>query len=129
MRGLLTADKNEVEEEEEEAEGEEVAVSLAEQVPTEVMLKILSYLSPRDLSRCAQVSQQWNQLAMDPSLWQALWPVQWAAGEDRRLRCWCWGVVLTSGQWPLFLKCKTAELSFPLLCTNLSKLLKYRDPT
>ena len=99
MHGLLTADKEEVEEEEEE-EWEEVAANLAEQVPTEVMLKILSYLSPRDLSRCAQVSQHWNQLAMDPSLWQAMRPVQWVAGENRRPRCWCWGVVLTSGQWP-----------------------------
>ena len=62
-------------------EEEEAEVGLAEQVPVEVMMKILSHLSPRDLSRCAQVSQRWNQLAMDPSLWRAIHPVQWAQGE------------------------------------------------
>ncbi|KAK7102063.1 F-box/LRR-repeat protein 5-like [Littorina saxatilis] len=71
---LPECDSDKEEEHEEEA-------SPADQLPTEVMMKILSHLSPRDLARCAQVSQRWNQLALDPFLWPAIHPVQWAAGD------------------------------------------------
>ncbi|XP_076448172.1 F-box/LRR-repeat protein 5-like [Babylonia areolata] len=64
--------------EEEEEEGES---SPLERLPTELTMKILSHLSPRDLCRCAQVSQQLNRAAMDPSLWRTVLPVQWAAGN------------------------------------------------
>ena len=49
-------------------------------LPYEVQLNVVSYLSPRDLARCAQVSQGWNLLALDGSLWFDLHPVSWAKG-------------------------------------------------
>ncbi|XP_041349076.1 F-box/LRR-repeat protein 5-like [Gigantopelta aegis] len=49
-------------------------------LPYEVRLKIVSYLCPRDLGRCAQVCQGWNLLALDGSLWMDLYPVSWAKG-------------------------------------------------
>ena len=70
---LLTADKEEGE--------EEAETSPMEQLPAEVMIKVMSYLSPKDLCRCAQVSQHWNQVALDPCLWPGIYPVQWAAGK------------------------------------------------
>ncbi|XP_022080969.1 F-box/LRR-repeat protein 5-like [Acanthaster planci] len=52
-------------------------------LPSEVLVHIFSYLSPKDLCRCAQVNSQWNQLAMDGMLWKSLHPVRWAQGDWR----------------------------------------------
>ncbi|KAL8575501.1 hypothetical protein ACOMHN_013052 [Nucella lapillus] len=64
-----------------EEEDADTETSPLQELPTEVALKILSYLSPRELCHCAQVSQHMNRVAMDPSLWRAVLPVQWAAGD------------------------------------------------
>lgn len=50
-------------------------------LPTEVTLKIFSYLNPRDLCHCQQVCTQWNTIARDMSLWKTLHPVRWAQGK------------------------------------------------
>ncbi|XP_033746571.1 F-box/LRR-repeat protein 5-like [Pecten maximus] len=50
-------------------------------LPEELMLKIFSHLNPRQLCSCAQVSQRWNELATDGSLWKTILPVQWSMGQ------------------------------------------------
>jgi F-box/leucine-rich repeat protein 5 len=50
-------------------------------LPNELWLKIYSYLNPQDLCRCAQVCKTWTGLAHDMSLWQSVWPRQWARGQ------------------------------------------------
>lgn len=42
-----------------------------ESLPTEIMLMVFSYLEPKDLGRCSQVSRVWKALAADESLWKA----------------------------------------------------------
>ncbi|XP_075400628.1 F-box/LRR-repeat protein 5 [Tenrec ecaudatus] len=50
-------------------------------LPPEVMLAVFSFLSPRELCRCSQVSTKWAQLAKTGSLWRHLYPVHWARGD------------------------------------------------
>ncbi|XP_033647500.1 F-box/LRR-repeat protein 5-like isoform X2 [Asterias rubens] len=50
-------------------------------LPSETLLQIFSYLNPKDLSHCAQVSSHWNEMALDGSLWKNLYPVRWAQGD------------------------------------------------
>lgn len=52
-----------------------------ENLPDEILLKVFCHLNPLQLSRCAQVSRRWNNLAMDGSLWTQLYPVSWAKGD------------------------------------------------
>jgi F-box/leucine-rich repeat protein 5 len=54
-------------------------------LPTELLLKIFSYLSPRDLCRCAQVCRQWSEVSWDGLLWQQLHPVRWIFRDDWRM--------------------------------------------
>ncbi|KAK7086648.1 hypothetical protein SK128_020103 [Halocaridina rubra] len=49
-------------------------------LPFEVLEEIFQYMSPQDLGRCAQVCNSWNNAAYSPSLWKAIFPVQWARG-------------------------------------------------
>ncbi len=50
-------------------------------LPQEILLKILSYLGPRDLCRISQTHPLLAHLAYDSSLWQSLHPVRWANGH------------------------------------------------
>ncbi|KAK8723607.1 hypothetical protein OTU49_011461 [Cherax quadricarinatus] len=49
-------------------------------LPIEILVEIFQYLTPPDLSRCSQVCMSWNNGVFSPSLWSALYPVQWARG-------------------------------------------------
>ena len=60
--------------------------------PSEISLKIFSYLGPKDLCRCAQVCQLWSQLAKDGVLWREMYPVRWIFDND-----WRFGVVDQEG--------------------------------
>ena len=52
--------------------------------PSEITLKIFSYLGPKDLCRCAQVCRLWSQVARDGELWRELYPVRWIFKKDWR---------------------------------------------
>ncbi|KAG7167963.1 F-box/LRR-repeat protein 5-like [Homarus americanus] len=49
-------------------------------LPAEILVEIFQYLTPPDLGRCAQACLSWNDAAFSPSLWTAIYPVQWARG-------------------------------------------------
>ena len=51
------------------------------QLPPEVLLTILSYLSPLELLSLSHLHSKLNALAFDGSLWQHLHPVRWAKGH------------------------------------------------
>ncbi|XP_077572872.1 F-box/LRR-repeat protein 5 isoform X2 [Stigmatopora nigra] len=51
------------------------------QLPAEVLLRILRFLGPPDLCRCAQVCLSWSQLTKTGSLWRHLYPIRWARGD------------------------------------------------
>ena len=51
------------------------------QLPPEVLLSILSYLSPSELLSLSHLHSKLNALAFDGSLWQHLHPVRWAQGH------------------------------------------------
>lgn len=51
-----------------------------DQLPSEMVVQVFSYLGPRDLTRCARVSKRWNVLAYSPELWRSVYPVNWARG-------------------------------------------------
>ncbi|XP_068448826.1 F-box/LRR-repeat protein 5 isoform X2 [Clinocottus analis] len=51
------------------------------QLPNEIMLRLLRYLSPADLCRCSQVCSGWSDLTKTGSLWRHLYPVRWARGD------------------------------------------------
>lgn len=50
-------------------------------MPSEIILKVLKYLSPRDLCRCAQVNLLFSTIAFDGMLWQHVHPVKWLTGQ------------------------------------------------
>ena len=50
-------------------------------LPPEVLLNILSYLSPSELLSLSQLHSKLNTLAFDGSLWQHIHPVRWAQGH------------------------------------------------
>lgn len=50
-------------------------------LPHEVMLNVMSYLTPLDLGVCGQVCHDWLTLSRDPLLWKQLHPVRWARGN------------------------------------------------
>ncbi|KAK3746036.1 hypothetical protein QZH41_012980 [Actinostola sp. cb2023] len=52
--------------------------------PPEIMLRILSYLSPKDLCRTSQVCRRWALLARDGQLWKELFPARWIFRNDWR---------------------------------------------
>ena len=52
-------------------------------LPPEVLLQILSYLSPHDLLRLAPLHSTLHRLTQDVTLWQHLHPVRWAAGNNQ----------------------------------------------
>ena len=52
--------------------------------PSEITLKIFSYLGPKDLCRCTQVCRLWSQSARDGELWRELYPVRWIFKKDWR---------------------------------------------
>ncbi|XP_075901561.1 F-box/LRR-repeat protein 5 isoform X1 [Nelusetta ayraudi] len=54
------------------------------QLPTEIILRLFSYLGPEDLCRCSQVCSSWSELAKTSSLWRHLYPVRWARGDYYR---------------------------------------------
>jgi len=47
-------------------------MSLIENLPQEILLKILEFLEPKDLVQCLQVSKPFRRIAKDESLWQKL---------------------------------------------------------
>jgi hypothetical protein len=51
-------------------------------IPDLAVTKILSFLDPPDLGRCARVCWAWNSLVYQPCLWRTVCPVQWALGES-----------------------------------------------
>ena len=51
-------------------------------LPDEIMLKVMSYLRPKDLGNFQQVCRDWSVVAKDPSLWRELHPVKWAKGME-----------------------------------------------
>lgn len=51
-------------------------------LPNEILVEIFQYLTPPDLGRCAQVCSLWNSAVFSPSLWNAVYPVQWARGKN-----------------------------------------------
>ncbi|XP_060082201.1 F-box/LRR-repeat protein 5-like [Ylistrum balloti] len=69
------------EKEEWEKSEKEVEYKGIDTLPEELMLKVFSHLDPRQLCRCAQVSQRWNALSIDGSLWKTILPVQWSMGQ------------------------------------------------
>ena len=64
--------------------GTEQKQSLLLRFPSEITLKIFSYLGPKDLCRCAQVCRLWSQSARDGELWRELYPVRWIFRKDWR---------------------------------------------
>ena len=64
--------------------GVEQKQSLLLRFPSEITLKIFSYLGPKDLCRCAQVCRLWSQSARDGELWRELYPVRWIFRKDWR---------------------------------------------
>ncbi|ESO95679.1 hypothetical protein LOTGIDRAFT_116755 [Lottia gigantea] len=68
----------EVSSEEEESADSKPSLDI---LPDEILLNILSYCTPIDLTRCSQVSQRLNTLSLDGSLWTQLYPVHWAQGR------------------------------------------------
>lgn len=64
--------------------GAEQKQSLLLHFPSEITLKIFSYLGPKDLCRCAQVCHLWSQSARDGELWRELYPVRWIFRKDWR---------------------------------------------
>ena len=38
-------------------------------VPDETLFKIFTFLNPKDLGRCAQVSRRWSLVSQDQKLW------------------------------------------------------------
>ena len=40
------------------------------ELPDEILLKLFSYLQPKDLGRCLQVCKRFNQIAKDESIWK-----------------------------------------------------------
>lgn len=62
---------------------EELLPAKIQLLPSELTLKIFSYLNPKELCQCKQVCTQWNTLAGDPSFWTSLHPVRWAQGDWR----------------------------------------------
>ncbi len=60
---------------------EDVASCRVSGLPSEILLQIFSYLNPKELGHCAQVSSHWNAMALDGSLWKSLYPVRWAQGD------------------------------------------------
>ncbi|XP_078596992.1 F-box/LRR-repeat protein 5-like isoform X2 [Branchiostoma floridae x Branchiostoma japonicum] len=67
----------------EEAQQQQEEVSPIQTLPSEILLRVMSYLSPRDLCRCAQVCRSWSDLARDGHLWQVMHPARWAQGDWR----------------------------------------------
>jgi hypothetical protein len=47
---------------------------LLSQLPEELEYHVLSYLEPKDLSRCESVCKRWQRLASDENLWKNLIP-------------------------------------------------------
>jgi hypothetical protein len=45
-------------------------ISLLEQMPDEVILKVFSFMTKPQLCRISTVSKRFHRLAMDPSLWR-----------------------------------------------------------
>lgn len=51
-------------------------------LPPEMAIKIFSYLSPFERTKCAQVSKEWNMMIYSPQLWREVYPTNWAKGYD-----------------------------------------------
>lgn len=85
-----TAEKDETDKEKKVTERDKLEEKSTEAVPpdktiqdlpNELLLKVMSYMGPRDLGMCQQVCRDWSVVAKDPSLWRELHPVKWAQGE------------------------------------------------
>jgi len=53
-----------------------------ESLPEEVIVMVFAHLCPRDLMTASAVCKKWNRIALSHTLWQAIYPTQWARG------CW-----------------------------------------
>lgn len=66
-------------------------VATVDFLPNEVLLRVLGYLSVKDLCACRRVSTQWRGLASDSILWQiAYGETKWCVimAIRRYVRCW-----------------------------------------
>lgn len=52
-------------------------------LPVELLIKVFSYLGPKDLCHCSQVAKLWKSVAVDGRLWEVLHPIRWAKGDWR----------------------------------------------
>ncbi|PAA85717.1 hypothetical protein BOX15_Mlig029670g1 [Macrostomum lignano] len=83
-------------------------------LPTELSLRILGELSPRDLLVCAQVSRRWRLLAEDPHLWRRQGGKR-AYQRARQVRCnWLRGV---STARPVHGPCRLPGATLPSMLT------------
>ncbi|XP_077868987.1 F-box only protein 15-like [Saccoglossus kowalevskii] len=55
-----------------------------ESLPSEIILKIFTYLGPNDLLICASVCKQWLKLANDNSLWRKLYEAYIVTGKKKK---------------------------------------------
>ncbi|KAM6963079.1 F-box/LRR-repeat protein 5 [Aplochiton taeniatus] len=67
-----------------ELEQRDVSSTHVSHLPTEVLLRLFSYLGPEDLCHCSQVCSTWGQLTKTGSLWRNVYPVRWARGDYYR---------------------------------------------
>jgi F-box/leucine-rich repeat protein 5 len=50
-------------------------------LPPEILLRIFSFLSPKDLCRMSQTHSFFTQLCYDETLWRSIHPIHWANGH------------------------------------------------
>lgn len=71
-------------------------------LPPEILIKIFSYLGPRDLCRMSQVHSSFSNLTFDGNLWRYLHPVCWAEGH-----------------WDFFIPLHTYKEVHPFVCLSV----------
>jgi len=63
------------------AKQNEKELSSAELIPQEILMTIFAHLSPKELISCSAICRRWREVALSPTLWQAIYPTQWARGN------------------------------------------------
>lgn len=63
------------------AKQNEKELSSAELIPQEILMTLFAHLSPKELISCSAVCRSWREVALSPTLWQAIYPTQWARGN------------------------------------------------
>lgn len=66
-------------------------LSLVHLVPSEILARIFTFLTIRDLCRVAQVCRRWNAIALDAQLWCTVAPLVWIQStEDEKRKDESW---------------------------------------